>query len=391
MHQGADVIYQATLFDGTWRGYADFLLRTDGASDLGAHHYEVADTKLARRVKGGALLQMCVYSDLVAAIQGVMPAEMHVVLGGSGYQEDSHRLDDYLAYYRSVKGRFLEAIASGDPVFPLPQAPEPVRHCKVCRWQPTCDGWRTAADHLSLVASLRTDQARRLRGGGIGTMTALATLEQPLPEVTDVADATLAGLHQQARLQYVSRDRPVPAFEFLPVEPNRGLCALPEPNPGDLFFDIEGDPFAEQDGLEYLFGVWDPSNAAEPFRAFWGHDRAAEKLAFEAFIDFVMARWQALPGHARVPLRRLRARQDGDALHPPRHARGGGRQDAHGRAVRGPLQGGAPVDAHRARQLLHQAPGAAVRARPGGAAEGCRLIDRGLRALHPLGERRRAG
>ena len=112
MHQGADVIYQATLFDGTWRGYADFLLRTDGASDLGAHHYEVADTKLARRVKGGALLQMCVYSDLVAAIQGVMPTQMHVVLGGSGYQADSHRLDDYLAYYRSVKGRFLEAVAA---------------------------------------------------------------------------------------------------------------------------------------------------------------------------------------------------------------------------------------------------------------------------------------
>ena len=258
MHQGADVIYQATLFDGTWRGYADFLLRTDGASDLGGHHYEVADTKLARRVKGGALLQMCVYSDLVAAIQGVMPTQMHVVLGGSGYQADSHRLDDYLAYYRSVKGRFLEAIAAGDPVFPLPQTPEPVRHCDVCRWQPTCDGWRKAADHLSQVASLRTDQARRLRDGGIGTMTALATLEQPLPEVPDMADATLAGLHQQARLQYVSRDRPVPAFEFLPVEPNRGLCALPEPNPGDLFFDIEGDPFAEQDGLEYLFGVWDP-------------------------------------------------------------------------------------------------------------------------------------
>ena len=33
----------------------------------------------------------------------------------------------------------------------------------------------------------------------------------------------------------------------------------------------------------------------EPYRAFWGHDRAEEKVAFEAFIDFVMARWQAYP------------------------------------------------------------------------------------------------
>ncbi|HET6744840.1 MAG TPA: hypothetical protein VFH90_03215, partial [Candidatus Limnocylindria bacterium] len=68
MHQGADVIYQAALFDGTWLGYADFLLRVEGPSTLGGHHYEVADTKLARRTKGGALLQLCVYSELVATV-----------------------------------------------------------------------------------------------------------------------------------------------------------------------------------------------------------------------------------------------------------------------------------------------------------------------------------
>ena len=31
MAAGADVIYQATFFDGTWRGHADFLLRVDDA------------------------------------------------------------------------------------------------------------------------------------------------------------------------------------------------------------------------------------------------------------------------------------------------------------------------------------------------------------------------
>ena len=296
MHQGADVIYQATLFDGTWRGYADFLLRTDGASNLGGHHYEVADTKLARRVKGGALLQMCVYSDLVAAIQGVMPTQMHVVLGGSGYQEDSHRLDDYLAYYRSVKGRFLEAIAAGDPVFPLPQTPEPVRHCDVCRWQPTCDGWRKAADHLSQVASLRTDQARRLRAGGIGTMTALATLEPPLPEVTDMADATLAGLHQQARLQYASRESagacvrvPAGRAESRAVRVARAKSRRPvlrhrgRPVRGDR----TGWSTCSACGTHPV-----PRSRSAPSGVMTGRRR---KLAFEAFVDFVMARWQASP------------------------------------------------------------------------------------------------
>ena len=35
-----------------------------------------------------------------------------------------------------------------------------------------------------------------------------------------------------------------------PVEPDKGLAALPEPLDGDLFFDVEGDIFAADGGLE---------------------------------------------------------------------------------------------------------------------------------------------
>ena len=295
MLEGADVIYQATLFDGTWLGYADFLMRVDGpdaASELGSYHYEVADTKLARHVKGGALLQMCVYSDLVARVQGRMPERIHVALGGSGHRVESHRIDDYLAYFRSVKGRFLAAVAADQPLaYPLAVTPEPVSHCGVCRWDAHCAALRREADHLSLVAGMRSDIAARLADGGIGTLAALATLAEPLPSVLKVSDVVLGNLHQQARLQLESRDLPKPSYEFLPVEENRGLAALPEPSAGDLFFDMEGDPFAEEDGLEYLFGVWD----ATAFHAWWGHSRAEEKVAFEGFIDFVMSRWRADP------------------------------------------------------------------------------------------------
>ncbi|MEP6807412.1 MAG: TM0106 family RecB-like putative nuclease, partial [Chloroflexota bacterium] len=303
MHDGADVIYQATLFDGAWLGYADFLLRIDGpgaGSDLGDYHYEVADTKLARHVKGGALLQMCVYSDLLAREQGRMPEKMHVALGGSGHRVDSHRLDDYLAYFRSVKARFMTAVAADEPlIYPLAVTPPPVGHCGVCRWSAYCSNLRTEADHLSLVAGMRSDAARRLTDAGIGTFTALATLGPMLPVVPNLSDVVLGNLHQQARLQHESRGLAQPRYEFLGVEENRGLGALPEPAAGDLFFDMEGDPFAEDDGLEYLFGVWDPMvliDAGTPtFHTWWGHSRAEEKVAFEGFIDFVMNRWRVDP------------------------------------------------------------------------------------------------
>jgi len=295
MQDGADVIYQATLFDGNWLGYADFLLRVDGAdagSDLGDYRYEVADTKLARRVKGGALLQMCVYSDLLARVQGRMPERMHVALGGSGHRVESHRLDDYLAYYRSVRQRFHAAVAADQPLaYPLRVTPEPVSHCGVCRWDAHCSSLRRAADHLSLVAGMRSDVARRLSDAGISTFSALAGLGAPLPMVAKVSDVVLGNLHQQARLQHESRGLPKPRYEFLPLEANRGLSALPAPSAGDLFFDMEGDPFAEEDGLEYLFGVWD----RDGFHTWWAHDHEEEKLAFEGFVDFVMDRWRADP------------------------------------------------------------------------------------------------
>lgn len=70
MASGADVIFQATFFDGRWRGHADFLVRAERPSRLGSWSYDVADTKLARHVKASALIQMCVYADLLERVQG---------------------------------------------------------------------------------------------------------------------------------------------------------------------------------------------------------------------------------------------------------------------------------------------------------------------------------
>src|SRR5262245_12782209 len=81
MAGGADVLYQATLFDGRWFGRADFLVRVEAPSALGAWSYEVADAKLSREVKGGAILQLCLYSELASALQQRTPDQIHVITG----------------------------------------------------------------------------------------------------------------------------------------------------------------------------------------------------------------------------------------------------------------------------------------------------------------------
>ncbi|HEV8697616.1 MAG TPA: TM0106 family RecB-like putative nuclease, partial [Candidatus Limnocylindrales bacterium] len=310
MAAGVDVVYQATFFDGTWRGHADFLLRVldpDRPSVWGPYHYEVADTKLARHVKGSAILQICSYIDQLERIQGVRPAWLHVVLGGSSHAVERLRVDDYMAYYRSTRDRFLTAVAAGEPVaFPPPDTyPEPVEHCEVCRWAMECAARRRTDDHLSLVAGISGRQRRALSERGIGTLEALGDLALPMePRLEGTSEGALTRVREQARIQLEGRREGRLKYELLVPPPGgsyeaeRGLATLPPPSPGDLFFDIEGDPYAFEDGLDYLFGVLETDGG---FRAFWSRDAAgefslqAERTAFEAFIDHVVARLEADP------------------------------------------------------------------------------------------------
>lgn len=74
----------------------------------------------------------------------------------------------------------------------------------------------------------------------------------------------------------------------------RGFERLPEPNPGDMYFDMEGDPL-EEGGLEYLFGLYVVDDGEEKFIPFWAHNRAEEKRAFEQFMDYVTERLRRFP------------------------------------------------------------------------------------------------
>ena len=294
MRQGADVVYQATFFDGRWRGHADFLYRTDRPSPvLGDYSYDIADTKLSRGVKASAIIQMCVYADLLARLQGVPPETVHVVTGDG--VEHPHRLTDYAAYYRHAKGRFERRVLDGSHA--LVTYPDPVDHCHVCVWYPTCIERRRSDDHPSIVAGMRRVDTERFISAGVPTLTQIAELPTDVP-VPDVPDRARQRLSHQARLQLQERRTGVRVHELIAPDPEQtghGLAALPEPTRWDVFFDIEADPWALDDGLEYLLGVAIEVDAEPAYLAFWGHDREEEKRAFEAFVDFCIERLDAHP------------------------------------------------------------------------------------------------
>jgi len=79
MRAGVDVIVQAAIRDDSWFGRPDVLRRVSNPSSLGAWSYEVFDTKLAKETRGGTVLQLSLYSDLVRTLQGVPPEYFHAV------------------------------------------------------------------------------------------------------------------------------------------------------------------------------------------------------------------------------------------------------------------------------------------------------------------------
>jgi predicted RecB family nuclease len=278
---GATVVYQATMFDGRFVGFADFLVR-DGDK------YRVSDTKLARSAKVTALLQIAAYADTLSHSGIPVAAEAELVLGNG--KAVRYRVDELIPVYSEQRARLQrlldEHYAEGTPVR---WEDDRVHACLRC---PACEEQVRAADDLLLVAGMRISQRAKLLDAGISTLAELARHTGP---VADLSARTLDKLVAQAKLQVRQRDTGTPQFEVADPQP---LALLPNPDDGDLFFDFEGDPLWTADGtdwgLEYLFGVLE-GGRSRAFHPLWAHDRGDERTALVDFLALVAKRRRRYP------------------------------------------------------------------------------------------------
>ena len=336
MEAGVPWIHQATLADDPWFGYADFLRRVEVPSDLGPWSYEPWDAKLTTYAKPAHVLQICLYAQMVGAMQGRMPDRVGLMLGmpaegcepgelpGSGrvFREERFRLAEFRYYAERVAGRMIDFVDAAE--WDALEA-EPCLACGQCHWSERCATSWEAADHLCRTANISRQQMARLREAGVHTQMALAS--EPLPSVSEptsrrhgIGVETLERLIHQAKLQKATQAKAgpppkVPEFELLTPEPGRGLARLPQPDIGDIHFDFEGDPLTPG-GLEYLCGVLVDAKCldgapaalrkdfvpvgsadieAQMFRAFWAHDREQEGRTFAELMDFITAHLKRHP------------------------------------------------------------------------------------------------
>lgn len=295
MEKGMEAIAQGSLLSGRWFGRPDILRKVSGSSRFGDWAYEIYDCKLSRETKATTILQLSLYSALLQEKQGVQPESMYVVPPGKFSAPEKYRFAEFAAYYRWVRDRLEKACDDGQGEDTYP---EPCEHCDVCRWFSECNNRRRADDHLSLVAGIRRQQRTQLVAWDSGTVARLAVLPIPLEKrPLHGSREGMERVREQARVQVQGRTESRLVHEpLLPVVEGMGFCRLPDPAAGDMFVDLEGDPFAGEWGLQYLFGFAFRNAKRElSYEKQWALNREEEKKGFEWLVDEIMRRRKENP------------------------------------------------------------------------------------------------
>ena len=297
LRSGADVVFQAAFFDGQFHGRSDFLVKRPGGM------YAVFDTKLARHAKVTALLQLAAYGDQMLKA-GIIPDPTITLVLGHRVHSD-HPLSQVLPVFKERRTRFL-AMTGTHSAEPGPVEWGDARYTACGRCDYCTEQVKLHRD-LLMVAGMRISRRKKLIEAGVTTIDQLAASPAD-------GDPMFLRLREQAQLQtgtgtpdgtvhYTDKTGESKSVSYKVLQDNT-LGRLPAPDPGDIFFDFEGDPLWQDPvtgkwGLEYLFGVIE--NPAEPgsqpvFKPFWAHSRAEEGQAFVDFLDYVDKRRAQYPG-----------------------------------------------------------------------------------------------
>jgi predicted RecB family nuclease len=291
MTAGYPFIYQAELSRDNFAGNADFLVKVPGHSNFGNYRYEAWDTKLSQTTRPYFLIQLCCYSWMLEAIQGVMSDEAAIVLGD--LSEDRFRIARYYSYFDRLRKDFLKT--QQEFMADFAYMPDPAYYHDHGSWDSFAKEWIEKTDSLAQVANIRRSHIRKLCAAGIQTMADFAGTDVDF--VKGIPHATFVKLKDQAEIQHASRGLEKPLFKVLQSDHGKGLSALPPASALDVYFDIEGHPLFDG-GLEYLWGTsYRCPDAAQgkryAFRDWWAHTLEQEKVAFEGFVDWLYDRWQA--------------------------------------------------------------------------------------------------
>ena len=254
--------------------------------------------------------------DARASCRGWPPEELAVLLGDGTPRHVPHRRLRRLRA-RAARPRRADWSTHGARRH-LPAALQPLRDLRLpprlraaarsttttCRWSP---------------ASAATRRVK-LEEAGVPTLTGAGRAARERPRCRGWPATRWPSCGARRRCSCTSGVTGAAALRAAALRGTARLrAAAAEPAVGDLIFDIEGDPYIGDKGLEYLFGVgWlDDDGGVEYRRVLGARPRPGAALVRGA--DRLLHRLAGgAPGQPHLPLRRLRGAGAEDAGHVPR-------------------------------------------------------------------------
>ena len=297
MKKGFDVIYQASFKNLEMRGIADFLYKVPLKSDLGDWSYQPIECKLSSKTKTTFLIQSCCYCDLLKDIQGIKPKNFRLYLGGGKrFANNDFQLSNYWSWYKKLKSNYKFFIDE----FSSEEEPDlsPGKHGK---WNSFIEETLKKKKDLSLVAGMNKFTREILIKNHINTIDDFASTKNISNIVKEGDPKVIINLQKQAQAQLKPKNKNnTPYYEWKKIDLKKKPKPLPEPNVGDLWFDMESinNPITGKK-LEYLFGVsfrdeegniFDQEGEIN-FKSWWAHDKTIqEPKAFEDWVNWVEER-----------------------------------------------------------------------------------------------------
>ena len=209
--ESVEVVFQAAFFDSRFLGYADFIIRGDDG------RFEVYDTKLARKAKITALLQLAAYSDQLLRLGIPIGENVHLWLGTG--ELSTHKLSDIMPVYYKRRARLQEIVdarIAAEPAIATPWGDPRYTACGRCD---ACEEQVEETRDVLLVAGMRLTQRAKLAAAGVTTIDDLAIRTAP---VEGLSDATLAALRLQSSIQLEPTSKAKP-LAWRVTQPARSL------------------------------------------------------------------------------------------------------------------------------------------------------------------------
>jgi predicted RecB family nuclease len=270
LKKGAQLLADATLeVDGLSICF-DALLRVDGTSKLGQHHYLPVLHDHGYKMGRPRQLLLALLGLALARVQGVRPPTGLVARGPDG-RLGKIRLDGRL--YRQAEQVLNE-------VKRLQAGGEPPRltlnkHCQMCEFRLKCRKQAEQADDISLLDTVGEKELRKLNRKGIFTLAQLTCTFRPRKRGKRVK-RTSYNYHPSLQALAI-RERTVHVY---------GTPDLPH-KPVQVFLDAEG---VEGGRLVYLLGVLVVEGGSHEMHSFWADGPDQEVQAFDSFLDLLDGR-----------------------------------------------------------------------------------------------------